>query len=138
VSGGFGPEHVNASTQRHDPDSLLHFMRTLIMRTLIKRYRSCPEMGWGVFEPVKQSARGVLVHRLSGAEGRMVALHNFRGEPATVDFTLGGLAPGDQLVDLLVDGRILTPDEDAALTVQMDGYGYRWFRVISPDGKQLG
>jgi glycosidase len=133
VTGGFGPEHVNASMQRHDPDSLLHFMRTLV-----ERYRSSPEMGWGAFEAVKHSARGVLVHSLTGAEGRMVAVHNFRGEPATVEFALDGLAPGDQFVDLLVDGRILEPDENGAVTIQMDGYGYRWLRVLSPAGKRLG
>jgi trehalose synthase len=37
VDDGYSPEHVNASDQRHDPSSLLRFMRTLIAR-----YRSSP------------------------------------------------------------------------------------------------
>ncbi len=42
VGDGYGPDHVNASDQRHDEDSMLHFMRVLI-----ERYRASAEMGWG-------------------------------------------------------------------------------------------
>ncbi|MEO6533474.1 MAG: alpha-amylase family protein [Pseudolysinimonas sp.] len=132
VSDGFGPEHVNVSDQRHDPESLLNFMRLLI-----RRRRTSPEMGWGGFELIRQSAPSVLVHSVGGAEGRMVAIHNFRGEPATVTFQLESLREGDRLVDLLVDGRVLEPD-DGVITVAIDGYGYRWLRVVNPEGKRLG
>jgi hypothetical protein len=124
---------VNASEQRHDPDSLLHFLQLLIAR-----YRSSPEIGWGRFDVIRHSGPGVLAHTLTGAEGRMLALHNFRGEPATVSLTLDGLEPGDRFVDLLVDGRILEPDDDGRLTVQLEGYGFSWLRVLPPGDRRLG
>ena len=132
VGDGYSPGHINASDQRHDPDSMLHFTRTLV-----ERYRSSPEMGWGTFELVKQPVEAVLVHALVGAEGRMLALHNFSADPCTVRFRVADVEEGDVLVDLLVDGRVAEL-EDGFATVQLDGYGYRWLRVIRPTGKRLG
>jgi len=133
VSDGFGPEHVNVSDQRHDPDSLLNFMRLLI-----RRRRTSPEMGWGALRLIPQSEHAVLVHQLSDAEGRVVVLHNFRGEPATVSFVLDDLNEGDRLVDMLVDDRVLEPDDAGRLTMPLDGYGYCWLRVLAPHSKRLG
>jgi trehalose synthase len=133
VGDGYGPEHVNASDQRHDPESLLHFMRRLI-----ERYRASAEMGWGQFELLSQDAPGVLVHSLAGAEGRMVAMHNFSDAAAVVEVVVPETGEGCRLVDLLVDGKNVEIDAKGAVTVPMDGYGYRWFRVIGPTGKRLG
>ncbi len=68
----------------------------------------------------------------------MVALHNFSDAAATVELTFEDLGDGDQLVDLLVDGRTIRVDDDGRVSIPMDGYGYRWFRVIGPEGKRLG
>jgi trehalose synthase len=133
VSGGFSPEHVNASTQRHDPESLLAFIRLLI-----GRYRLSSEMGWGRFELVRQRARSVMVHTLTSDEGRMVALHNFSDEPATVSFTLDGIEPGIRLTDLLNDGRTIEPDDQGNVELALDGYGFRWLRVLDPGSRRLG
>jgi glycosidase len=133
VDDGYSPEHVNASDQRHDSSSLL-----LFMRTLIARYRSSPEMGWGQFDLIPQPAESVLAHTLAGAEGRMIALHNFSDVAATVDFTVPDTTSGHNLIDLLVDGQLVELDEKGRASVPMDGYGYRWFRVIGPHGKRLG
>ena len=133
VGDGFGPEFVNASDQRHDPDSLLGFMRLLI-----QRYRSSAEMGWGEFSVIPQKSRSVLVHSLSGAEGRMIAVHNFSTDPTTAEFVVSDLKSDDILVDLLVDNRTLTPGENGRVSIPLDAYGYRWLRVISPAGKRLG
>ncbi|MEO8261445.1 MAG: alpha-amylase family protein [Pseudolysinimonas sp.] len=133
VTDGYGPEHVNASDQRHDSESLLHFMRRLI-----ERYRASAEMGWGQFELLTQSASTVLAHTLAGAEGRMIALHNFGDAAAVVEFAVPDADETSHLVDLLVDGRNVELDATGRATVPMDGYGYRWFRVIGPQGKRLG
>jgi glycosidase len=133
VDGGYGPPHINASDQRHDPDSLLHFVRLLI-----DRYRASAEMGWGEFEPVRQSATSVLAHSVSSEEGRMIALHNFSPEPTSTTFSIPGFTAGAVLVDLLVDGRTVDPDEGGMVTLPLDAYGYRWFRIIHPTGKRLG
>ncbi|HWR84709.1 MAG TPA: alpha-amylase family protein [Rhodoglobus sp.] len=133
VEGPYGPEHVNASDQRHDSESLLAFMKVLI-----SRYRASAELGWGEMHVLDHEAPTVFAHEMTGAEGRMVALHNFSAEPATVAFTLEGCEDGDVLVDLLVDGRTVPLDQDGRVEVPMDGYGYRWLRVIRPTGKRLG
>ena len=133
VGGAYGPEHVNASDQRHDPDSLLRFMRTLIAR-----YRASAEMGWGRCDILPHDAARVLVHTLTGEEGRMVALHNFSADPASVRFTLPDCDDGDQLVDLLVDGRTERLRSHGEVSMDLPGYGYRWLRVIRPSGKRLG
>jgi trehalose synthase len=133
VDDGYGPEHVNASDQRHDPDSMLHFMRRLI-----ERYRASAEMGWGDFEFIKQSAKSVLVHSLASAEGRMVALHNFGSNPVSVTFDVENVGTDDVLVDLLVDNEVVSIGKKGSVTLQLDGYGYRWYRVIRPTGKRLG
>jgi hypothetical protein len=68
----------------------------------------------------------------------MVALHNFSGEPATVDFSLADAAQGDVLVDLLTDDQQIAIGERGEVSVQLDGYGFRWYRLIRPTGKRLG
>ena len=57
VEGGFGPEHVNVAAQRRDPDSLLSFITLLV-----RRYRECPELGWGVFAVLDQPHRAGAAH----------------------------------------------------------------------------
>jgi trehalose synthase len=133
VGDGFGPEHVNVSDQRHDPDSLLHFMRTLIAR-----YRASSEMGWGEFALLRGAPDGVLAHTLWSPEGRMVALHNFGEHPVTATVTVPESGAEQRLVDLLVDGLVVDLDERGRATVALDGYGYRWFRVLGGAGKRLG
>ncbi|TBN56168.1 trehalose synthase [Glaciihabitans arcticus] len=133
TEGGFSPEHINASAQRHDPDSLLHFMRRLI-----ERYRASAEIGWGEFAVIKQDAPSVLVHSMANGEGRLVALHNLASEPAGVTFRLTDLDEGTKLVDLLLDGTSFHPEEDGTVHVALDGYGHRWLRVLTPGEKRLG
>ncbi len=133
VDDGFGPEHVNVSAQRHDRESLLHFVTRLI-----KRYRSSPEMGWGEFTLLAHDAPAVFAHCLTGAEGRMIALHNFSGNPVSVSLRVPDTEPGDELVGLIVGNETVELDDRGTTTIQLDGYGYRWYRVINPTGKRLG
>jgi glycosidase len=128
---GYAPEHVNASDQRHDPESLLHFVRMLI-----ERCRSSDEIGWGDFEILEQENTAVLAHSVSAADGRMIALHNFASHPATVDLKLGGLGEESRLVDLLADGGADIA-ADGGVQLLLEGYGCRWLRVIGPGEKRL-
>jgi len=132
TEGGYSPEHVNASVQRHDPDSMLRFMRTLI-----ERYRASAEIGWGSFDLLEQDDPAVLAHRVSGAEGSMIAVHNLSAEPTTVTLKLGDLDAEHRLVDLLLDGSVTTPAPNGTTELALDGYGYRWLRVLAPGEKRL-
>lgn len=133
VEGGFAPEHVNASDQRHDPDSLLHFMRHLI-----ERYRASAEIGWGEYERIDSGAASVFAHSVQSGEGRMIAVHNLASEPATVTLTLDGLDETYQLVDLLDGDTPIRPSAKGVVELNLAGYGYHWLRVLAADDKRLG
>lgn len=130
VEGGFAPEHVNVQAQRKDPDSLLSFI-TLLTR----RYRECPELGWGSFEVVEQPHAAVLVHRCTWHEAQLVAVHNLGPEPVTVPLRLPDLA-GTVLADLLCDGDT-TVGGDGRADLLIESYGYRWLRVVRDGERRL-
>ncbi len=128
---GYAPEHVNVEAQMHDPDSLLSFIRELAVR-----YRTSPEIGWGALDVLPSGNDAVLAHRITADVGRFVALHNFAPTPTVVPLELGPVAPESQLSDLLhVDRYDL--DERGRIDVQLDAYGYRWFRIVEPDDRRL-
>ena len=128
---GYAPEHVNVEAQMHDPDSLLSFIRELAVR-----YRSSPEIGWGALDVLPSGSDAVLAHRITADVGRFVALHNFAPTPTVVPLDLGPVAPDTQLSDLLhVDRYDL--DERGRIDVQLDAYGFRWFRIVEPDDRRL-
>ncbi|HEX2074343.1 MAG TPA: alpha-amylase family protein [Geodermatophilus sp.] len=131
VDGGFGPEFVNVAAQRHDPDSLLSFMKLLI-----RRYRESPELGWGEYRVLDQPYPEVLAHVCSWDDAAMVAVHNLGAEPRTVPLTLEGCGAEHRLDDLLCDGS--TPvSADGSVELTLDGYGYRWLRVVAPRSRRL-
>jgi trehalose synthase len=131
VQGPFGPQHVSVEDQRRDPDSLLNFMSMLI-----RRYRESPELGWADFSVIEQPYRDVLVHRCTWDDASMVALHNLGPKQRTVPIKLDDCDNRCQLVDLLKRGS--TPlDGSGKAEVDLDGYGYRWLRVIKPGDRRL-
>lgn len=131
VEGGFSPEHVNVEAQRRDPDSLLAFVTLLV-----QRYRECPELGWGDFEVVDQPHASVLAHRCTWDEASLVALHNLGPEPLTVPLELTGEDEGTVLADLLCDGEV-TLDAKGRAEMALEGYGFRWLRVVREGDRRL-
>jgi trehalose synthase len=131
VQGPFGPEHVNVEAQRRDPDSLLRFMTLLV-----QRYREAPELGWGDLEVLEQPERAVLAHRLTHDDASTVALHNLGPDACTVPLRLQDAVEGTRLVDQLEDGEHVL-DERGRVEVDLEGYGYRWLRVVPPGDRRL-
>jgi trehalose synthase len=131
VQGDFGPDEVNVIDQRRNPDSLLAFMSTLI-----RRYRESPELGWSEFQLLEQPHNDVLAHRCTWDDGSMVALHNLGTAQRTVPIRLDDGDGSWELVDLLEEGR--TPlDESGRAEIALDGYDYRWLRVIRSGSRRL-
>jgi trehalose synthase len=131
VTGGFAPEFVNVADQRQDPESLLAFMKLLI-----RRYRESPELGWGTFTVLDQPEPSVLAHACVWDDGTMVAVHNLGAEPRTVQFRLEDCDSSHRLADLLQPGS--TPVSDKGeVELALEGYGYRWLRVVGPDSRRL-
>jgi glycosidase len=131
AEGPYGPEHVSASAQLHDPGSFLHFVRTLV-----HAYRRSPEIGWGELEVLEQDDPAVLVHAMTGATGQLVALHSFAPEPRTVTVALRGADATTRVVDM-VGTTVNTCDADGCLTVSLDGYDHRWLRIVRAREKRL-
>jgi glycosidase len=132
VTGAFGPEHVNVAAQRTDDASLLAFIRLLI-----RRYRESPELGWADFAVLDQPHRNVLAHECTWDDRRIVALHNFSDEGCTVPLRLDGCGDGDRLIDLLRDTGACELAGDGSCELALEGYGYRWLRLMSGDSRRL-
>ncbi len=131
VEGRFGPAHVNVADQRRRPGSLLHFLGRLV-----QRYRDCPELGWGMFTVLDQPHPAVLAHRCTWGERSVVAVHNLGPDPVTVPLTLADVDGDARLVDLLADDDLPTGPGGTA-EVAVEGYGYRWLRVVRPGDRHV-
>jgi trehalose synthase len=131
VEGPFGPEHVNVADQRGDRDSLLNFVAMLM-----RRYRESPELGWADFTVLEQPHRNVLAHDCRWEERRLVAVHNLSSESCTVPLQIEDCEPECTLVDLLQEG-VTELDEEGRAEIAMDGYGYRWLRVMPKESRRM-
>jgi trehalose synthase len=131
VEGGYAPEHVNAEAQRCDSDSLYGFVSMLV-----RRYRECPELGWGDFAVLDQPHAQVLAHSVTWDEACLVALHNLSAEPVAVPFQVSEAVPGTRLVDLLCDGATPVAD-NGNVEIALPAYGFRWLRVVRPGDRRL-
>ena len=131
VQGPFGPEHVNVAHQRSDPDSLLNFIELLI-----RRYRESPELGWAQLHILEQPYHHVLAHLCACDDRQLVLIHNFSADRCMVPVAIEGCDARYRLVDLLQDG--VTPlDDHGSAEVALDGYGYRWLRLMSTESRRL-
>ncbi len=137
VDGEFGPSTVNVARARQDPESLLHFVTNLI-----RRYRQCPELGWGAFEILPQAAPSVLAHRCTWETSSMILVHNLAGKDTvvTLDVTgphhAAGTLEGQPLRDLLgSDGPQISGK--GTVRLYLEAYGYRWLRMPGPADQRL-
>ncbi|MFL9824918.1 alpha-amylase family protein [Rhodoplanes sp. SY1] len=125
ISGGpWGYEHVNAATQRRDPESLLNWTERII-----RMRKEVPEVGWGDFTVITTRDPAVLVMRYDWHDNAVLFVHNFADTPREVAFATGIAGEhGRRLVDLLGDDH-LACEEDGKHRLVIEGYGYRWYRV---------
>ncbi|MDP9394204.1 MAG: hypothetical protein M3Q27_08085 [Actinomycetota bacterium] len=131
MTGDDGFERVNVADQRRDAGSLLRFVTTLA-----RRYRECPELGWTGVEVLDQPHHAVLAHRWTKDDGGLVAVHDLGRETVTVPLPLTDCDSSVRLVDLLSDG-VWRPDDRGSVEVPVDGYGYRWLRVVRPGDRRV-
>src|SRR5581483_9955578 len=121
----YGYETVNVADQRRDPHSLLNWTERVI-----RMRKECPEISWGQFEILSTSAKSVLTMRYDWRGTSLVTLHNFSNRTARVVFDVK-VPRGNHLVDVFdvhhSEGR------DGRHEIDLDPYGFRWFRVGSPD-----
>jgi len=127
AEGEFGYERVNVTAQRRDDGSLLRWMQHMIAAR-----RQCPEFGIGRFELLDAGDERILAHRCEWDGGAVIAVHNFADEPLTATVHVDGAVA---LVDLLSMHEYDTSAHDPH-EIELDAYGYRWFRV-KQDGMSM-
>jgi trehalose synthase len=128
VEGRFGPLAVNVAAQRRDPESLLSWMERLI-----RRRRETPELGWGAWKVIRTNVPSVFAHRCDWEGRTVVAAHNLGEQPCVVRLQLGDVPEDGKLDDLLDERGAFQGVEDGSLELKMDGYGFRWLRITTPD-----
>ncbi|HEV2852636.1 MAG TPA: alpha-amylase family protein [Thermoanaerobaculia bacterium] len=125
AEGEYGYEKVNVDAQQRDPGSLFHWMERLI-----RVRKQCPEVGWGDWEILATGDPAVIALRYRFRGGAVVTVHNLAGKPAAV--RLDGGEPGKPWTELLGDQPYALVD--GSKTIELEPYGYRWFRVDRPLG----
>jgi maltose alpha-D-glucosyltransferase / alpha-amylase len=121
-TGEYGVGSVNVDGQRRDPDSLLNWMRRLC-----DVRKSCPEVGWGELELLHPDRGSVLAHRYRGRQGHVLLMHNLSQDRCRVSVDLTPEEKGE-LIDLF-GNQVYPLETGGSRTFELDGYGYRWFRV---------
>lgn len=123
MSDPYGPTAVNVVDQRLKPNSLLNWMERLI-----RRRRECPEFGWGEWKLLETTEPGLFAHRCDWYGSTVIAIHNLSSHPCKMTMKLADAEDFQGLVNLLGD-REYTPYQGGPLELELDGYGYRWFRM---------
>jgi len=122
----YGYKRINVEAQRRDPHSLLNWVeRKIRMR------KECPEISWGDWKILATNADDVLVMEYTWRDHSLIVLHNFVDKPRAVRIPVG-TAGTRMLVDLLWtnDSRA---DEHGHHEIELEPYGYRWFRARGLD-----
>ncbi len=123
-SGPFGFEHVNAASQRRDPNSMLNWTERII-----RMRKEVPEIGWGDFTIIPCRVPAVLVMRYDWRNNSVLFVHNLDSTPREISFTSGlEKKAGEWLVNLLSNDHNRA-DPKGKHRLVMEAYGYRWFRV---------
>jgi maltose alpha-D-glucosyltransferase/alpha-amylase len=122
----YGYKRVNVESQRRDPHSLLNWVeRKIRMR------KECPEISWGDWTIVETNEADVLAMRYVWQEHALLILHNFSDKARSVRMS-AERAGNRTLVDLLAthDSRA---DAHGRHDIELEPYGYRWYRARGID-----
>ncbi|SFS09611.1 maltose alpha-D-glucosyltransferase/ alpha-amylase [Halomicrobium zhouii] len=117
----FGYESVNVDDQRFDEGSLLNWMESL-SHTRMEH----PEIGWGDCAILDVETHDVFAHRADWDGRSLVAVHNLTGDPQTTAVTL---EEGEDACVVPVFGDQDHGVDGGTIELDMDPYGYHWFRV---------
>jgi maltose alpha-D-glucosyltransferase/alpha-amylase len=122
----YGYRKVNVADQRRDPHSLLNWTERMI-----RARRECPEISWGQFAVLPTGAPEVLALRYDWRNTSLLTVHNFAAQKRQLRIDVGR-PDGKVLVDVFGDYHSRA-GAAGAHELDLEEYGYRWFRVGAPD-----
>ena len=122
----YGYKRVNVAEQRRDPQSILNWTERVI-----RARKECPEISWGHYAVLRTSAPEVLAIRYQWRDTALVTLHNFSSGKQTVKLKVDH--PQDHLLVEVFDAHHSRKQNDGAHRIQLNGYGWRWYRVGGAD-----
>jgi maltose alpha-D-glucosyltransferase / alpha-amylase len=122
----YGYRKVNVADQRRDPHSLLNWTERMI-----RARRECPEISWGRFAILPTGVPEVLALRYDWRDTSLLTAHNFDARKRQVRIDVGR-PDGKVLVDVFGDSHSRA-GAAGAHDLDLEGYGYRWFRVGAAD-----
>ncbi|NUQ28209.1 MAG: trehalose synthase [Acidobacteriaceae bacterium] len=138
-AGAYGYQHINVADQRRDPNSLMDWMERMI-----RIRKETPEIGWGDFRIIDTGRSQILGIRYDWRGNHTLVLHNFSADPIELRLAPGTIGDGAEaeegvpLINILSkDHSFLEEDADGRYCIQMEPYGYRWFRVGGFDERLL-
>ncbi|MCC9168071.1 alpha-amylase family protein [Pontibacter harenae] len=120
--GEYSYKRVNVEAQLRDPNSFLNWTKKLI-----DLRKQCPEIGWGAWQILEANSPDVLVMEYEWNGSHLVLVHNFSEQPQQVSFTSGATAK--VRLENLLQQETLKPDKAGVHKINIEGYGYRWYRV---------
>jgi maltose alpha-D-glucosyltransferase/alpha-amylase len=122
--GPYSFEHINAASQRRDPQSLLNWTERLI-----RMRKEVPEVGWGDFAVLPTRNPAVLVMRYAWRNNWVLFVHNFDAKPHEIHFAVGLHHEAERLLVNLLGEEHSQGDEHGTHRLVIEAYGYRWYRV---------
>jgi maltose alpha-D-glucosyltransferase/alpha-amylase len=93
--------------------------------------RECPEISWGDWKIHKTAPRDVLAMQYDWRGHRLLILHNFADEPRVMRIDRARI--GSPLLTDLLWTNDSRADENGRHLIQLEPYGYRWFRAGGED-----
>jgi maltose alpha-D-glucosyltransferase / alpha-amylase len=120
-TGPAGYPTINVADQTRDPDSLLNWIKGLIQRR-----RLCPEWAWGTCRVLETGEPSVFAHQTTWEDRTVLALHNLAEKHCSVRLRL---EPPQKDQHLLLDSR-QEESQEKWPQVDLEPYGYRWYRVV--------
>ncbi len=123
----WGPQGVNVADQQRDPDSMLNWMERLV-----RVRRETPEIALGDWSVLPAADAELLALRYDWGKRTVFLAHNLGAKARRLTFnvdpqTVSGLS------DMFASGDCAI-GKDGAVTIDIEGYGYRWLRARRPSG----
>jgi maltose alpha-D-glucosyltransferase / alpha-amylase len=122
--GPYTFEQVNAAQQRRDPNSMLNWTERIM-----RMRKEVPEIGWGSFAVLPSGTPEVLVLRYDWRNNAVLFVHNLAATRREIVLEIGVSAAEEQdLINLLSEDHSYR-DDTGTHRIQLEPYGYRWYRV---------